>query len=295
MIAIDWGTSSLRAYRLGADGAVLAQRSTAAALLACQGRFDAVLAEQIDGWSDAHIVMAGMIGSRNGWREVPYVACPAGADAIAQGMLAFEAPALPGRRLFIAPGLSHQPEAGTPEVMRGEETQVLGLLDELAGDGPHTLCLPGTHSKWIRVEAGRIVQFHTAMTGELFALLTQHSLLGALMDKEAGDDEVAFARGLEASRAAGGLPNQLFSVRTLGLFGALSPAAAPSYLSGLLVGHELNGLAPAGGRVHLIGSASLTRRYERALAARGLQPVAHAEALTARGLHRLARARGLAD
>jgi 2-dehydro-3-deoxygalactonokinase len=295
MIAIDWGTSSLRAYRLDATGQVLAQRSTAAALLACQGRFEAVLAEQIDGWNDRHIVMAGMIGSRNGWREVPYVACPAGADAIAAGMLAFEAPALPGRELFIAPGMSDRPRDGTPEVMRGEETQVLGLLDELAGPGPHTLCLPGTHSKWIGVEQGRITGIHTAMTGELYALMTQHSLLGALMDKDAGDDEAAFARGLETSRGHGGLPNQLFSVRTLGLFGELSGAAAPSYLSGLLVGHELNGLAPASGTVHLIGSAALTRRYERALAARGLQPIAHAEALTARGLHRLARARGLVD
>jgi len=178
-------------------------------------------------------------------------------------------------------------------VMRGEETQVLGLLDQLPGDGPHTLCLPGTHSKWIRVEGGRITGFHTAMTGELFALLTQHSLLGALMDKEADDDEAAFAQGLAASRGAGGLPNQLFSVRTRGLFGELDGAAAPSYLSGLLIGHELNGLAPASGTVHLIGSAGLTRRYERALAARGLSAVAHAEALTARGLHVLARARGL--
>jgi 2-dehydro-3-deoxygalactonokinase len=299
MIAVDWGTSSLRAYRLDAAGSVLAQRSTPAALLACQGRFEAVLAEQIDGWSDPHIVMAGMIGSRNGWREVPYVACPAGADAIAAGMLAFEAPALPGRQLFIAPGMSDRPaglhDTGTPEVMRGEETQVLGLLDALPGAGPHTLCLPGTHSKWITVEQGRITRLHTAMTGELYALLTQHSLLGALMDKEAGDDEAAFARGLETSRGSGGLPNQLFSVRTLGLFGELSGAAAPSYLSGLLVGHELNGLAPAAGTVHLIGSAALTRRYERALAARSLQAIAHAEALTARGLHRLALARGLVD
>lgn len=297
MIAIDWGTSSLRAYRLDATGNVLAQRSTPAALLACQGRFEAVLAEQIDGWSDAHIVMAGMIGSRNGWREVPYVACPAGADAIAAGMLAFEAPALPGRQLFIAPGMSDRAvdlqNIGAPEVMRGEETQVLGLLDDLPGAGPHTLCLPGTHSKWITVEHGRITRLHTAMTGELYALLTQHSLLGALMDKDAGDDEAAFARGLQTSRGSGGLPNQLFSVRTLGLFGELSGAAAPSYLSGLLVGHELNGLAPAAGTVHLIGSAALTRRYERALAARGLQAIAHAEALTARGLHRLACARGL--
>lgn len=289
MIAVDWGTSSFRAYRLGSDAAVREQRSAAAGLLACGGKFEAVLVEQLDGWDDPTIVMAGMIGSRNGWHEVPYVACPAGAAQIAAGMREVAAPAFAGRRIFIAPGLSHRPRDGTPEVMRGEEVQLLGLIDTLAGDGPHTLCLPGTHSKWATIESGRITGFRTAMTGELYAVLTQHSLLGALMAKDAGDDAEAFARGLAAARRAGGLASHLFSVRTLALFDELSPAAAPSYLSGLLVGHELEGLSPASGRVHLIGSAALTRRYERALQARGLEPVVHSDALSARGLFHLAQ------
>jgi 2-dehydro-3-deoxygalactonokinase len=295
MIAVDWGTSSLRAYRLDPAGAVLEQRSTAAGLLACAGRFESVLAQHLEGWDDRTLVMAGMIGSRNGWHEVPYVDCPAGAGQIAAGMLEVPAASFAGRRLFIAPGVCHRPAGGPPEVMRGEEVQMLGLADRLDGDGPHTLCLPGTHSKWATLEQGRITTLRTAMTGELYALLTQHGLLAASMDPAAGDDADAFAQGLAGARRAGGLPHHLFSVRTLGLFGELSPAQAPSYLSGLLVGHELDGLAPPAGRVHLIGSAALTLRYERALRARGLEPVVHSDALSAAGLYQLARQRQLHD
>lgn len=295
MIAVDWGTSSFRAYRLADDGAVREQRSAAAGLLACGGRFEAVLVQQLEGWDDAVVAMAGMIGSRSGWREVPYVAAPAGGADIAAGMLAFEAESLPGRRLMIAPGLSHHPAEGAPEVMRGEETQIVGLLDRLPGAGPHLICLPGTHSKWVQVEAGRITGWQTAMTGELYALLRKHSLLAALMPEAIDadvDDAEAFARGLATSQAHGGLTHHLFGVRTRGLFGEFAPAQAPSYLSGLLIGHELRGLVPPGtGRVHLVGSAALLARYERALATRGIATQRHDEALSARGLHALIEAR----
>lgn len=290
MIAVDWGTSSLRAYRLADDGSVRETRSAAVPLLECRGRFAETLAAQLDGWDDPQVLMAGMIGSRNGWHEVPYVACPAGLPEIAAGILEIrDGP----RRIGIAPGLVQRRADAAPEVMRGEETQVLGLADRLDGPGPHTLCLPGTHSKWITLEAGRIIAFATAMTGELYALLRTHSLLGALMQPDAGDDTPAFVQGLAAAEAPGGLPHHLFGVRTRGLLDGLAPAAAPSYLSGLLIGHELRGLAPARGSVHLIGGAGLTLRYERALRARGLDAVVHGEALTARGLWRLAQARAL--
>ncbi len=291
MIAVDWGTSSFRAYRLDASGAVLEQRSAAAGLLVCQGRFEPMLAQQLAGWDDTLIVMAGMIGSRNGWREVPYVACPAGLDEIAAGMLVVAAETLPGRKIFIAPGLSHRPVAGAPEVMRGEETQLLGLFGELPGAGPHTVCLPGTHSKWATVGAGRIGAFHTAMTGELYAVLKQHSLLGALMDHDAGataEDAPAFELGVRTSEGAGGLLRHLFSVRTRGLFGELSALQLPSYLSGLLIGHELQGLLGGARHVHVIGSELLVQRYRRALALRHVNVQVHGEALVACGLHQLA-------
>jgi 2-dehydro-3-deoxygalactonokinase len=299
MIAVDWGTSSLRAYRLDAGGAVLEQRYAAAGLLACQGRFEPVLAQQLAGWSDELVVMAGMIGSRNGWREVPYVACPAGLDEIAAGLLGVAAAGLPGRRIFIAPGLSHRPASGAPEVMRGEETQLLGLFGELPGAGPHTVCLPGTHSKWATVGAGRINAFHTAMTGELYAVLNQHSLLGVLMEPEAGtstaEDAPAFELGVRTSAEAGGLLSHLFSVRTRGLFGELSAVQLPSYLSGLLIGHELHGLLGGAQQVHLIGSEALVQRYRCALALHHVDVQVHGEALVARGLHQLAVAARLVE
>lgn len=299
MIAVDWGTSSFRAHRLDASGAVQEQRSAAVGLLACQGRFEPMLAQQLAGWDDELILMAGMIGSRNGWREVPYVACPAGLGEIAAGLLGVVAAGLPRRRIFIAPGLSHRPAVGAPEVMRGEEAQLLGLFGELPGAGPHTVCLPGTHSKWATVGGGRIGSFHTAMTGELYALLKQHSLLGALMEHDdagaVAEDAPAFELGVRTSRDAGGLLSHLFSVRTRGLFGELSAAQLPSYLSGLLIGHELQGLLGGAQHVHLIGNEALVRRYRHALALRHVDVQVHGEALVARGLHQLAVAARLTE
>ncbi|MBK6854530.1 MAG: 2-dehydro-3-deoxygalactonokinase [Burkholderiales bacterium] len=322
MIAVDWGTSSLRVYRLDAAGQVLDQRSTSIGLLACQGRFEAVLAEQIAGWNEPLIIMAGMIGSRNGWFEVPYVACPAGPREIGAGLREVLADILPGRRIVIAPGLCDRSGGRAPEVMRGEETQILGLFDLLAldhGAGPHTICLPGTHSKWVTVEAGRITSLRTAMTGEVYAVLRQHSILRAGMaepvspkpdatlgtmpgttpdEASTSDDRAAFELGLTSSREPGGLLNHLFSVRSRGLFGELSPTEAAPYLSGLLIGHELHGLlgevwagdvhAHDGQAVHLIGNAGLTARYHQALAWWGVATRSHDEALVTRGLFMLA-------
>jgi len=299
MIAVDWGTSSFRAYQLDAAGTAREQRSAAAGLLSCGGRFGEVLAQQLDGWDDRLVLMAGMVGSRSGWREVSYVACPAGLGEVAAGLAELDASALPARRVFIVPGVSQREAGAAPDVMRGEETQLLGLLERLPGAGPHTVCLPGTHSKWVQLHAGRIVGLRTAMTGELYALLRRHSLLAALMPKDSAedaDDPEAFARGVAASAAEGGLAHQLFGVRTLGLFGELGATAAPSYLSGLLIGHELRSLhSHASGVVHLVGGAALVPRYTRALALLGVAVQAHGEDLSAAGLYRIAVARGLRD
>lgn len=299
MIAVDWGTSSLRAYRLDAAGAVREERSSDAGVVKCEGAFEAVLGEQLAGWDDRVILMAGMIGSRSGWKEVPYVACPAGLDELAAALCPIEAPALAGRRVYIAPGVCDRPADGPPEVMRGEETQLLGLLGGLPPVRTCTVCLPGTHSKWVEVTDGRIRTLRTAMTGELYALLRKHSLLAALMPP-AGDGDVddgdAFALGVGASARGGGLANHLFGVRTQGLFGLLGAAQAPSYLSGLLIGHEIRGLtAPTTSEVHLVGASALVERYRRALEQLHVSSTAHAEALTASGLVRIARVRGLAD
>ncbi len=302
MIAVDWGTTSFRAYRLDAEGRVVDHRSATSGLLSVDGDFAGVLARHIEAWDDRLVLMAGMVGSRSGWREVPYVDCPAGLHEVAAGMCELGDAMHRGRRIFIAPGVCHRAPGAAPDVMRGEETQVLGIASAFVGEGPHTVCLPGTHSKWVQVVQGRIVSLRTAMTGELYALMRHHSLLASLMQPSAAsdvdvDDADAFARGMAACAGEGGLTHHLFGVRTLGLFAELEPAQAPSYLSGLLIGHELRAMlplsTPQATTVHVVGSAALRLRYERALRVAGVVPQGHDDQAVARGLYGLARLRGL--
>ncbi|MEQ4574748.1 MAG: 2-dehydro-3-deoxygalactonokinase [Gammaproteobacteria bacterium] len=292
MIAVDWGTSSLRAYRLDAQGQVVDARRSDHGILASAGRFAEVLRGQIDGWP-GDLLLCGMIGSRNGWIELPYLPCPADTPALAAAMQRHEDASLPGRHLWFVPGVATRERSGVPDVMRGEETQIVGLLPTL-GPGRHTVCLPGTHCKWARVEGGRLVDFATTMTGELYALLRRHSILGKLMDGD-GDDlhEDAFERGVARSGEPGGLGHHLFGTRTLGLFERLPSNALASYLSGILIGHEIRDRQPIGDVVHLVGGSGLAQRYARALGLLGVGSMRHGEDLAATGLHLLARQRGL--
>jgi 2-dehydro-3-deoxygalactonokinase len=292
MIAIDWGTSSLRAYRLDAHGQIIDTRRSGQGILASAGRFADVLRELVGDWP-GEILLCGMIGSRNGWIELPYLPCPADTTALAAAMQLHEDAALPGRRLWFVPGVAARAQSGVPDVMRGEETQIAGLLPKL-GAGKHTLCLPGTHCKWARVEDGRLVDFATTMTGELYALLRQHSILGKLMD--GADDHLhddAFALGVARSGEPGGLSHHLFGTRTLGLFDRLPGTALSSYLSGILIGHEIRDRQPIGDVVHLVGSSGLSQRYARALGLLGIGSMRHGEDLAATGLYLLAQQRSL--
>ena len=294
MIAIDWGSSSLRAYRLDAAGVVVEQQRSDRGVLACDGNFAAALVPLIAAWNDADIVLCGMIGSRDGWFEQSYQDCPAGIDELAAAMTPMEVPEFPGRRLWFVPGMADRNSTEVPDVMRGEETQACALLD-LMRQGAHVLCLPGTHSKWITVRDGRIVSIATAMTGETYAAMRRHTVLGKLMGKDDSRfDAYAFDAGLRRSADAGGLLHHLFGVRTLGLFGRFSEAALPSYLSGLLIGHEVraSGLfsrTPRPAQVHLIGNDRLIDAYARALVALGVGVQRHSENLAAYGMHRLSR------
>jgi len=291
MIAIDWGTTSLRAFRLDAEGRVLETRRSATGVLACAGRFEEVLAHEIDGWDDPLILMSGMIGSRQGWHEVPYVECPAGLGEIAAAMTPIEAASLPDRRIWIAPGMTVKSRDGLRDVMRGEETQVCGLLGDF-GAGRHLVCLPGTHSKHVDIVDGRIERFHTAMTGEVFDILCRHSILGRLMEPGAHDPE-AFSAGVDDAQRRDDLLAQLFAVRTKGLFGDLPASGLSSYLSGLLIGHELNDLPQAFDSLHLVAADQLLMLYERALIRRGHHARSHADFAAAKGLHALAACRNL--
>jgi 2-dehydro-3-deoxygalactonokinase len=284
IIAIDWGTSALRAALVESDGRVARRAETPQGVMnVADGGFAGALAALIEGWPDRPVFAAGMVGSRQGWREAPYLPCPAGLAEIAAGLVE----AAPD--VFIVPGVSDVGADGVPDVMRGEETQALG-----AGTADGVVVLPGTHSKWVRLDDGRIASFATFMTGEVFAVLCQHSILGRLMAGDAQDD-AAFERGLARGRAEGGaLLHDLFSVRTLGLFGAISPGGLRSYLSGMLIGSEIAASSQGGGPPPraVIGAPALAARYQRALAISGHEaPILDAETATVRGLLAIARRR----
>ncbi len=296
LIGLDWGTSSFRAYRIEADGRIAERRAARTGILQItDDDFEGALRREIGAWLEADpgapVLASGMITSRQGWVEVPYVRCPAGAPALARALLARE---LRDRRMHFVPGLSILADDGVPDVMRGEETQIVGEIG--AGAGPRLMVLPGTHSKWALAEGGRITWFATFMTGELFAVLSAHSILGRLMN---GDehDEAAFARGLAyAGEGGSGLLKRLFSARTLGLFGDLPGSGIGSYLSGLLIGTEIaEALAWTRARgaereIRVIGGAELADLYRFALEAKGLRARRGVDDAAAQGLFRIARA-----
>jgi 2-dehydro-3-deoxygalactonokinase len=242
------------------------------------------------GWPALPVLACGMVGSQHGWREAPYAPCPADAAALARQALRLD------ERIRILPGLMH--DAAQPDVMRGEETQIVGALalhPELAEQS--CLVLPGTHSKWARVEAGRVTGFATHMTGELYALLRQHSVLARLMPADAASppSSQAFLAGVEAARADGALSHQLFAVRTLGLFKRLPPEQLPDYLSGLLIGHEIAHELAAGApaRLALVGDPALCARYGLALGRFGIAAPLQLDNTAPAGLWRLAQTLGL--
>lgn len=283
LVAVDWGTSALRAARVSADGKVLEERRDARGILTVPaGGFPQVLQAFCGDWLQQALLclISGMAGSRQGWVEAPYCACPASAADIATHMRWIE----PGR-IAIVPGLSCE-SAGAPDVMRGEETQVLGALELLALTDA-TLVLPGTHSKWVRVVGRRITGFSTFMSGEFYALLKTHSILARTLPAEETElDAQAFLQGVARAAQSGNLLQTAFSVRSLALFDRMPPASLPSYLSGLVIGEELRAFA-ADDSVVLVGSPELTRRYSLALQSRGVAATALSGEATWQGLWRL--------
>lgn len=282
MIGIDWGTTSLRAYRLNAGGTVVGRREEARGILGVsQGGFPDALRAVAGDWlasGERRVLLAGMVGSRQGWQEAPYLPCPTG---IADLAAAVQRLSFAGADIRVVPGVSGKDAAGVPDVMRGEETQIAGVLAATGTDG--LVCLPGTHCKWATLEAGRIVRFSTHMTGEIFAALRGHTILGRMM-QDGPHHEAAFARGVARAGEPGGLLHHLFGVRALGLSGALRDDQAASYLSGLLIGHEVRAALPPGATVHLVGSEALTELYAQAIAACGGTVRRHDADAAARGL-----------
>ncbi|NQV99170.1 MAG: 2-dehydro-3-deoxygalactonokinase [Rhodospirillales bacterium] len=293
MIAIDWGTTSFRAYRLSGQGEIIEKRQSASGILAVKDdRFAEMLVSQIGDWMeaepDARIVMSGMIGSRQGWREIDYVTGQPGIGEIAAGM--GRVALADGRTLWLAPGYSCRNGHGLPDVMRGEETQILGACAGLRGE--QTYCLPGTHSKWVSVADSRLTGFTTFMTGEVFDVMCRHSILGRLMTGAGGNGEEAqawFDDGVQKAKAGIPLLSGFFGVRARALFAEIPEAYTKDYLSGLLIGHEIrDARKDQKGDVTLIGSGHLIGLYGRAIAAFGGVATLANEDLAAVGLFQLA-------
>lgn len=277
LIAIDWGTSSLRGARFDAHGHKLDERQFARGILTVPaGEFPAVFEQCFGDWlQDSRTVclLSGMVGSRQGWQEAAYCPCPAGFAELGQHLLWLQ----PGRRAIV-PGLSVQHSEGLPanfpvaqhDVMRGEEIQIFGALS-LTGLQDATVVLPGTHSKWAQVTKGRVTGFRSFMTGEVYALLSQHSILARTLPADAPWHEDAFTQAVLLAQRTPSVLSSIFATRTLALFDTLPVEQHPSFLSGLLIGEELRAMQAQGsGALLLVGNATLTQRYQCALQALGL-------------------------
>jgi 2-dehydro-3-deoxygalactonokinase len=302
LIALDWGTSNLRASLLDVDGAVLDTRSAAAGVMTVpERRFAETLLSLCGDWLAAHpgcaCIASGMVGSRQGWVEAPYVECPAGLDDAAAKLVrvAFGV----GHHLHVVPGLRCVGDDGQADVMRGEETQLWGA-DLPAGS---CVVLPGTHSKWAWLgEGDRVLGFQTHMTGEVYALLTQHGILGRLMALGGAFVPAAFDDGVRLGmQQHAHLLHTLFAARSAGLMGQRAGNELPDFLSGMLIGAEIASArsgsrisSHGAGAVTLLGDGALCDRYARALGLAGIAVQRAAHEATTRGQWRVAVAAGLA-
>jgi 2-dehydro-3-deoxygalactonokinase len=299
-IAGDWGTTFLRLH-LCRDAAVL-DKIDGPGIGAPLASAEETLFQAIEPWTRRHgrlpVWLAGMVGSRNGWREVPYASCPADAETLRRSLLRFSAH---DHEVAIAAGVSCTNPHGAPDVMRGEETQILGAIAAYPalGRGRSIIVLPGTHTKWALIEEGRLASFQTSLSGEIYALLRERStLLKAAPAEPNADEHCGFDFGLRRSRELASVPltHLLFEVRSRQLIQDMSHAEATSFLSGLVIGQDVLGALPlfdgalhSGAAVPIIGAAKLTALYSTALAAHGIGALPlDATALTVAGLHVLA-------
>jgi 2-dehydro-3-deoxygalactonokinase len=307
LIAVDWGTSSLRAWLMGPDGEIQSARRRAEGLLNIAERpaveraaeyeriYTALTADWTGGRSALPAIACGMVGSTEGWADAGYLTVP---TELTFGMDALTVIPHAGGRLYLVPGLrigSHDDAPG--DLLRGEESQLVGALDVIGHDvAGQTFVLPGTHTKWVRVDNGKVTSFTTVMTGELFGLVTHHGLLARTASTGCVDDH-AFERGLQTAPGRG-LPAELFGGRALVLDGLLDPGSLPDYVSGVLIADELGHQLPkyaSSERLVVCGDPDLCGRYARALTHFGVRSCVVTEDATARGLWRIAADAGLID
>jgi 2-dehydro-3-deoxygalactonokinase len=259
-IGVDWGTTNRRAYLIDSSGNQAKEFEDGKGILSiAEGDFPAAIAEIRQKLGDKPLLLAGMIGSNRGWKEAPYVPCPAGIDDLASKLV------WAGEREAIVPGVSYIGD-GRADVMRGEEVQLLGAAAAGIVDSNALVCHPGTHNKWTVLHQGRIQSFRTVMTGELFSLLKEHSILADLL-KGAVQDNQIFCGAARHAIFNEALPAELFSIRASVLLGRMRREDAASYASGLLIGTDVRiGLTvPTGAQVMVMGRPELTRLYAAAL------------------------------
>jgi 2-dehydro-3-deoxygalactonokinase len=268
VIGIDWGTTHRRAYLLGEGGALLEERADDQGLLAARGRFAEAFDAIVHGWpSELPVVISGMVGAASGWQEVPYLEASTPLAALGRHLVPLDG-APHGRRVAIVPGYRWIGPQGEVDVMRGEETQLLGALALGQGDG--WVLLPGTHSKWVLLSRGVMQGWRTYMTGELFALLGQHGTLAGMVGQD--DQPDAFEAGLLAA-GRGALSHTLFGCRARVVTGRMPAAQARSYLSGLLIGAEWGDAKPAPRSLTIVAAGALASAYGEAARHHGGTPV----------------------
>ena len=296
-VVLDWGTTGFRASLVDAHSTLLNSRESAQGIQSVPaGEHARLLSDALGPWRARHgalkIVAAGMIGSRNGWIEMPYVPTPATPADLAAASRTIELP--DGDRLTFVPGLTDRTALPFPDVMRGEETQLVGFgLDEAM-----TVVLPGTHSKWARVCGGAIQRFRTFVTGEVFATLANHSFLAKVATLPADHRSAAFGEGISLAMAgsaeAGGFFTRLFAVRTGWLAGKVKPAEMKSRLSGLVVGWEFRearetGWFGEGDTIAVVGDDDLVAVYAAVAASCGVNVAPAPADASIRGALRVAR------
>ncbi|GAB3482864.1 2-dehydro-3-deoxygalactonokinase [Marinomonas epiphytica] len=273
LICVDWGSSNFRAFLLDCQGKVLESKESTLGVLSIQpDHFEFVLTQELADWLDLPrpILMSGMIGSRDGWQEVPYLNCPIELSQL-YGHLCWLDTQL-SQPVAIVPGIQCKGVGGFHDVMRGEETQLLGVLSYLSDQGslPSELlcCLPGTHCKWARLSNGQINTFSTTTTGEIFSLLDNESSLVKGLPKSTELNQLAFVKGLQASSDAGGFLHQLFSARSRLLCGDLMEHESRDYLSGLVIAEDIRSmlslLDQPDGPIVLVANDTLVERYRLA-------------------------------
>jgi 2-dehydro-3-deoxygalactonokinase len=288
-VAVDWGTSSFRGWLMTADGVPLRESRGGEGMLHCaETGFAPVLREhlaRLGAADDLPVLICGMAGARQGWVEAPYLKTPTRLDGLHEGAIRIDTPG----DIRILPGIA-QARADRPDVMRGEETQLLGVTEP---DFTGVVCIPGTHSKWIRIEAGVVVEFSTYMTGELFAVISEHSILAHAIEMSAPLDSQAFRDGVAMAQAAPtGLTTSLFRLRAAQLLGFQQRTNGAARLSGLLIGAEIADAIQHFGvqyPLRLIGAGGLGHLYQTALAASDFDvTMIDAEQASQRGLAKAA-------